>query len=140
MHERTMAEIIRNQKPLAMKPDTTVAEACAAMHDRRVGAVLVAEPGDRLVGIFTGRDAIRCLAQGRDGRHTTLRQVMTPNPVTLTPDQPAIEALRILDQCGFRHLPVCRDGHVRGVVSRYDFRAMEHARLDTETGFFEVLR
>ena len=140
MRERRMAEIIRDQKPLALRPEITVAEACAAMHARRVGAVPVVEPGDRLVGIFTGRDAIRCLAQGCDGRRTTLRQVMTPNPVTISPDQPAMEALRILDDCGFRHLPVCRDGHLRGIVSRYDFRAMEHAKLDEETGFFEVLR
>jgi CBS domain-containing protein len=140
MRERTMAEIIRDQRPLALRPDTTVAEACAAMDARREGAVLVVEPGDRLVGIFTGRDAIRCLALGHGGRGVTLRQVMTPNPVTISPDQPAIEALRILDNCGFRHLPVCRDGHLRGIVSRYDFRAMEHAQLDEETGFFEVLR
>lgn len=140
MRERTMAEIIRDQRPLALRPDTTVAEACAAMHARRVGAVLVVEPGDRLVGIFTGRDAIRCLAQGHGGRGMTLRQAMTADPITISPDQPAIEALRILDNCGFRHLPVCRDGHLRGIVSRYDFRAMEHAQLDEETGFFEVLR
>lgn len=140
MRERRMAEVIRNRRPLALPPDTTLAEACAAMHARRVGAVLVVEAGDRLVGIFTGRDAIRCLAQGCDARGMTLRQVMTRNPVTIAPDQPAMEALRILDNCGFRHLPVCQDGHARGIVSRYDFRAMEHAQLDEETGFFEVLR
>jgi CBS domain-containing protein len=65
---------------------------------------------------------------------------MTADPVTLTPEQSAIEALRLLDNGGFRHLPICRDGKVAGIVSRYDFRAMEHARLDDETGFFEVLR
>lgn len=140
MRERTMAEIIRDQRPLSMRPEATVAEACAAMYQRRIGAVLVTKPGDHLVGIFTGRDAVRCLAQGCDARHSKLRDVMTADPVTLAPDQSAIEALRLLDNCGFRHLPVCRDGKVVGIVSRYDFRAMEHARLDEETGFFEVLR
>jgi CBS domain-containing protein len=140
MRERTMAEVIRDQRPLSMVPDATVAEACAAMHGRRVGAVLVTEPGARLVGIFTGRDAVRCLAEGLDARHTTAREVMTADPVSLSPGQSAIEALRLLDNCGFRHLPVCRDGNVVGIVSRYDFRAMEHARLDEETGFFEVMR
>lgn len=65
---------------------------------------------------------------------------MTADPVTLAPGQPAIEALRLFDNRGFRHLPICRDGRAIGVVSRYDFRAMEHARLDEETGFFGVLR
>ncbi|PWS35961.1 signal transduction protein [Falsiroseomonas bella] len=140
MRERTMAEVIRDQRPLSMGPAATVAEACAAMHARRVGAVLVTEPGGRLLGIFTGRDAVRCLAEGLDARHTKVREVMTADPVTLSPGQSAMEALRLLDNCGFRHLPVCRDGNVVGIVSRYDFRAMEHARLDEESGFFEVLR
>jgi CBS domain-containing protein len=51
-----------------------------------------------------------------------------------------MDALRLLGDCGFRHLPICRDGRVCGIVSRYDFRAREHARMDEETGFFEVLR
>lgn len=140
MRERTMAEIIRDQRPLAMLPEATIAEACAAMHGRRVGAVLVTDRSGRLQGIFTGRDAVRCLAQGCDARHTRLCEAMTADPVTLAPEQSAIEALRLLDNCGFRHLPVCRDGKVVGIVSRYDFRAMEHARLDEESGFFEVLR
>ena len=140
MRERSMAEIIRDQHPLSLPPDATVAEACAAMHRRRVGAVLVTEADDRLLGIFTGRDAVHCLAQGCDASHATLREVMTPNPITLAPGQSAMDALRLLDNCGFRHLPICRDGRVCGIVSRYDFRAMEHARMDEETGFFEILR
>ncbi|MBW8269907.1 CBS domain-containing protein [Caldovatus aquaticus] len=140
MHERRVGEIVRDQRPLMMGPDATVSEACAAMHKRRVGAVLVVEDGDRLVGIFTGRDAVRCLAEGCDARRTKLRKVMTRDPVTLPPEATAVEALRLLSDCGFRHLPVCRDGRVRGIVSRYDFRATEHARLDEETGFFEILR
>ena len=141
MHERSMGEIVRDQRPLAMGPETTVAAACAAMHKRRIGAVLVVEDTDRLVGIFTGRDAVRCLAEGLDAKHTKLRQVMTANPITLTPEQHAMDALRLLGDGGFRHLPICRpDGRVCGIVSRYDFRAKEHARVDEETGFFEVLR
>jgi CBS domain-containing protein len=140
MRDRTMAEIIRDQRPLVMPPDATVAEACAAMYGRRVGAVLVTEADNRLVGIFTGRDAVHCLAQGCDARRAKLCTVMTAKPVTLAPDQPAMEALRLLNDCSFRHLPICDEGRVCGIVSRYDFRAMEHARLDEETGFFEVLR
>jgi CBS domain-containing protein len=102
--------------------------------------VLVTDPQGCLVGIFTGRDAVRCLAQGCDARETPLGQVMTADLVTIAPGQTAMEALRMLDNCGFRHLPVCEGSALRGVVSRYDFRALEHTRLDEESGFFEVLR
>lgn len=140
MRERTMGEMVRDQRPLTLGPDATVAEACAAMYGRRVGAVLIVEDGDRLVGIFTGRDAVRCLAEGLDAKHTSLGQVMTKGCVTLKPDGHAMDALRLLADCGFRHLPVCRDGRVVGIVSRYDFRAREQLQIDDETGFFEMLR
>ena len=71
MRDRAVAEIVRDQRPLATGPDETVAGACAAMHKRRVGAVLVVEEGDRLVGIFTGRDAARCAAWPRAAAPST---------------------------------------------------------------------
>ena len=140
MRERTMGEMVRDQNPLTLGPDTTVAEACAAMYARRVGAVLIVEPGNRLAGIFTGRDAVRCLAEGLDAKHTKLSQVMTAGCITLKPEQHAMDALRLLSDCGFRHLPICRDGQVIGIVSRYDFRAREQGRMDDESGFFEMIR
>jgi len=71
MRERTMAEVIRDQRPLSMGPDATVAEACAAMHARRVGAVLVTEPA----GAFSAssRAATRCAASRRDWTRATPR-------------------------------------------------------------------
>jgi CBS domain-containing protein len=140
MPQRTLGEIVRDQKPLMMAPEASVAAACAAMHARRVGAVLVVDADQRLQGIFTGRDAVRLLAEGLDAKATALAAVMTRNPTTLGPRATAMDALLLLTDCGFRHLPIVDGGHVRGIVSRYDFRAREHARLDEETGFLEALR
>ncbi|WP_198371911.1 CBS domain-containing protein [Roseomonas rosulenta] len=140
MTQRTMGEIVRDQKPLALGPGATVAQACAAMHARRVGAVLVVDDQRRLLGIFTGRDAVRLLAEGLDAKATRVDAVMTRNPTTLGPKASAMDALLVLNDCGFRHLPIVADGRVVGIVSRYDFRAQEHARLDDETGFMEALR
>ena len=64
MTNRQMAEIVRNQVPLALPPETTVQAACKHMHERRVGAVLVTDARGRLLGIFTGRDAVHFLARG----------------------------------------------------------------------------
>lgn len=139
MKTRTMAEMVRHQDPLAMPPGASVQEACIAMHRRRVGAVLVVEDG-KLAGIFTGRDAVQCLARELDPARTSLGQVMTRNPTSLAPQDRAIEALRLMNDGGFRHLPVVDQGRLMGIVSRYDFRTEEHGRMDEETGFFEVLR
>jgi len=108
------------------------------MRDRRVGAVLVTE-GDRcLVGIFTGRDAVhRVLAEGRSAADTTLVEVMTREPETMPPGKIAIEALRLMENGRYRHLPIVEDGKVVGIVSRFDFSGMELDRLDEETGLWE---
>jgi CBS domain-containing protein len=108
------------------------------MRDRRVGAVLVTEGDRRLVGIFTGRDAVhRVLAEGRSAADTTLVEVMTREPETMPPGKTAIEALRLMEDGRYRHLPIVEDGKVVGIVSRFDFSGMELDRLDEETGLWE---
>ncbi len=137
MSHRDMAEIIRHQIPLAVRPDTSVQEACKRMYARKVGAALVTNANGILLGIFTGRDAVRVLSRGRDPATLEVRQVMTKSPDTITPRAHAIEALRMMRDGGFRHLPVVDDGNVLGIVSRGDFRGLEHDRLDEETGIWE---
>jgi CBS domain-containing protein len=138
MTQRQMSDIVRHQSPLALPPTTTVKDACRKMAERRVGAVLVIKDR-KLVGIFTGRDAVaRVLAEGCDAEATSLGQVMTTNPTTVAPGCTAIECLRLMQDCGFRHVPVVsRDGALVGVVSRGDFRGHEQDRLDEETGLWE---
>lgn len=140
MSERHMLDIVRDQKPVTLPPTATVRKACACMKERRVGAVLVTEDDGRLVGIFTGRDAIsRVLAEGKSAAKTHLSEVMTPKPHCMPPGRNAIEALRLMQDGGFRHIPITEDGRLVGIVSRGDFRGMEKARLDDETRMFERL-
>jgi CBS domain-containing protein len=110
------------------------------MRDRRVGAVLVTEGDCCLVGIFTGRDAVhRVLAEGKNPARATLGEVMTREPVTIPLGRIAIEALRLMEDGRYRHLPIVDDGRVVGIVSRFDFSGMELDRLDEETGLWERL-
>jgi len=137
---RQMSEIIRDQKPLVMSPRASVKHACQCMRERRVGAVLVTNRDERLMGIFTGRDAVcRVLAEGKDPAETTLSEVMTVEPATMPPTSSAIDALRLMQDGGFRHVPVVAGRKVVGIVSHGDFRGLETARLDDETGLWERL-
>lgn len=138
MSERHMLDIVRDQNPLTLPPTATVKEACRQMNERRVGAVLVTDKDGTLVGIFTGRDAIcRVLALGKGAAKTHLAEVMTREPCCMPPGRTAIEALRLMQDGGFRHIPITEDGRLLGVVSRGDFRGLEKARLDDETRMFE---
>jgi CBS domain-containing protein len=135
---RKMSDIVRNQNPVTLPPEATVQEACRHMRERYVGAVLVTEGDRRLVGIFTGRDAVhRVLAEGKDAARTRLAEVMTRDPKTLPPGRAAIEALRLMEDSRIRHLPVVDGGRVVGIVSRFDFSGLELDRLDEETGLWE---
>lgn len=137
MTNRPLGTILCNQKPVTLPREASVREACERMVDRGVGAILVTGPKGRLVGIFTGRDAVRCLATADDSANMRLRDVMTRNPETMPPGTTAIEALRLMRDGGFRHIPVVDQGVLVGVVSRGDFCGAEQDRLDEETGVWE---
>ncbi len=110
---RKMSDIVRNQDPVALPADATVRDACRHMRDHRAGAVLVTEGDRQLVGIFTGREAVhRVLAEGRS-IDTTLAEVMTHDPDGITPGKKAIDALRLMEDGRYRHLPIVEDAKGR---------------------------
>ncbi len=140
MPNRTLSEIVRRQEPATLPVTASVQTACRVMRNRRVGAIVVTESDGRLAGLFTGRDAVgRVLAEALDPRTTTLGEVMTVQPDTLTPRERAIDALRMMEDGGYRHLPIMDDNKIVGIVSHGDFTGLEQARLDEETGFWEIL-
>ncbi len=135
---RNMCDIIR-RTPITLPPTATVQQACQVMQQNRVGAIVVVDAQHQPLGIFTGRDAVRLLAEGRNPSQTHLDLVMTRNPVHLPPGHTAVEALHLMHDGGFRHVPVVEHGRLVGVVSQGDFHHGEHARLDEETGIWERL-
>jgi CBS domain-containing protein len=138
---RKLSDVILQQHPLVLNETTSVLAACEQMRDAQAGSVLVAGETGRLIGIFTGRDAVcRVLAEGRDAATTRLGQVMTRDPITLSPDQTAIDALRLMWDGGFRHVPLVKAGKVLGVVSRGDFKGLEYTRHEDERDLWEHMR
>jgi CBS domain-containing protein len=135
---RKLSDIVQRQVPLTLPAEATVKEACRCMRERGVGAVLVTDDDRRLLGIFSGRDAVhRVLAEGKSAARTPLSEVMTREPTTMPPGRTAIEALRLMEAGRHRHLPIVADGRVVGIVSRFDFSGLELDRLDEETGIWE---
>lgn len=138
---RKLSDVVFDQRPLIMNEKATVKEACAAMRDTRAGSVLVTDDAGRLAGIFTGRDAVcQVLAEDRAAGTTRLGSVMTRDPLTLKPEETAIDALRLMWDGGFRHVPLVRDGRILGVVSRGDFKGVEYGRHEDERDLWEHMR
>lgn len=108
--------------------DTKVSEAAEAMVRGRVGSVVVMA-GGTLMGIFTERDVLRAAARRADLSTSTVRDWMTPDPVTATGDTDAGDAAETMISQGFRHLPVTEDGKLQGIVSLRDV-VSDRLRLD----------
>jgi CBS domain-containing protein len=140
MINRKMEEIVRKRPPVTMRANDTVRAASERMHERGIGAVMVTGVDDRLAGIFTGRDLVRVVASGLPTDTTPLEAVMTRDPQTMPLGRTAIEALRLMHDGGFRHMPVMDGDRIAGIVSRGDFRGLEVDRLDVETGYWETMR
>jgi CBS domain-containing protein len=139
---RTFSAVTLEHRPIIVSDNTSVTEACNQMRDRRAGAALVVtRESGRLVGIFTGRDAVcRVLAQRRDPSTTCLADVMTPNPVTMPPGQTAAEALKLMSAGGFRHVPLVKNDRVVGVVSRGDFHDAGQSQDEEEREPWAIMR
>ena len=125
MTTRTISFIAKDQNPLMLRPTDTVQTACQRMCERSVGAVLVTDARAHLKGIFTGRDAVQVIAGGGNPGAIHLSAVMTAEPDTIAPERTAIDALHMMCDGGYRHLPVVVDGKVVGIVSRSDFKGLE---------------
>ncbi len=117
MFSQRIKSVMDRSKVLTASPETSVVEAAKLMERKSVSAVLVVSQ-EKLVGIFTERDAVfRVIARGMDVRTTPLGDVMTPSPVTVTPEKSFGYALLLMHENGFRHVPVVVDGMPVGIVS-----------------------
>lgn len=98
-------------------PDATVFDAIRWMSDKNVGALVVMEGGE-LLGMISERDYTRkVILMDRSSKDTRVRDIMTTNVITVTPDATVEEAMRVMTNHRLRHLPVVQSGHLVGLVS-----------------------
>ena len=112
---------LMNTDPARVRPDQPVQAALDLMNTRRVGAVVVADAADRVVGIFTERDFLRqaCAARA-DWQAIPIAEWMSPYPYTIHPSAGWEEAVASMERLRVRHLPVVESGRPVGVVSIRD--------------------
>ena len=117
---------------VTVEPATTVAEAATVMGGRHVGSALVLEDG-RTVGIFTERDVLRMYAEGdRDFDALPVESRMTCSVVFGRPSMTVDEALGLMTQGRFRHLPVLEDDKLVGIVSIGDLVKHKISEVEAE--------
>lgn len=98
-----VGEVTIAERPSLSRSDS-VADAAAKMREASHGSALVCEDG-KLVGIFTERDLLKALAAD-DAMSSSINDVMTQNPQTVTTSDSLTHVLGLMDHGGYRRLPV----------------------------------
>jgi CBS domain-containing protein len=136
---RKIKDVMRDCEVAELPPISTVQRAARLMLRTKQCATLIVSRG-QLEGIMTEQDIVRrVVAMGQNPATTILSEVMTTEPDTIGPDELAIKGLRMMEDGGYRHLPVVRGGRILGIVSRSDFPGDEKAELDVERHYWEAV-
>lgn len=111
---------------------TAVREALANMRQNKTNVCLITN-GNKLVGILTERDVLTKIATNPDSLDGVIDDIMTANPITVTPDTSAADALWLMDEKQFRNLPVVgRDGKIKGNMTHQAVISFLAARYPLE--------
>ncbi len=134
----SIREMVTNQTVFSINPELSVYEAAALMTTHRVGALPVMRGAD-LIGIFTERDLVsRVVVSRLDPERTPVMRVMTENPITITADRTPCDALNLMHEHGFRHLPVVDGNRLVAVLSLRDiptkYRFMREKWIEMRQG------
>jgi len=132
MTGKIIPDVVRDQTLYRLPPTASAREAAKLMGKSRVSAILVTDK-DALIGIFTERDLTqRVVAGDLDPDTTLLREVMTARPDVLAPDDSPLDALELMRERHYRHLPVLDHGKIVGMVSIRDLYAAAKSHLEHE--------
>ena len=120
---------LATRAPVTCAPDTPLREALSQMQRRRIGSIIVTEPGGVVQGILTRHDVIGRVALAGVPLDAPIAQAMVRPVHTLTVAHTAQDAALLMSAQSIRHVPVTRDGAVVGIVSERDLFAMQRLSL-----------
>lgn len=134
----TLADMMTDRILHKASPDDSVRTACIKMSSANVGALPVVDALGLLVGMVSERDVIkRSVIVYRPSDETPVSTIMTPDPKWLPTNANPKEALRLMHEGRFRHMPICSDGRVVGMISIRDFDLYGAMQPDlTRAGLF----
>ena len=121
-------------------PDVLLADVVRQMVEHNIGSMLVCrrdpEFGERLVGIVTERDMLRCFAAGRcELGEMRVAEVMTTKLITARPNDSVTDLMGVMTTHRIRHVPVMSGERLVGMVSIGDLLKAQHDHLVAENQF-----
>ena len=124
-------DVLMARDPATCPPTTSVRAAAQMMRDKHISSLCVTD-GDALQGIATLRDiSVKYVAEGMPA-DTAVSQIMTANPITLSPSDIGSDVLHVMMERGIGHVPICEGGRLVGIVTQTDlthYQAVNSAEL-----------
>ena len=131
----TVARILsgKGRSVVTVQPHRSLAEAARLLVERRIGALVVADAEQAVIGIISERDIVRAVA-GHGGRalDDAVSRHMTAKVVTCAPSADLDEVMETMTEGRFRHVPILDDGHLVGIVSIGDVVKHRIAAVEAE--------
>ncbi len=131
-------ELLNNREVFLVTTANTAEQAGRYMLEKNVSALPVVSEG-HLVGVLSERDLVRrVLMHRRDWSTTSVGDIMTPDPLTVSSKDDLHECMVLMKRHGFRHLPVCDDGQLVGFLSLRDLLLHEIDEKEVEVRMMRV--
>jgi CBS domain-containing protein len=115
--------------PIWCAPDVSLQAAVQRLHAERIGSIVICDPAQRPLGIFTLHDLRAVVASGDAGFDEPIARFMTPSPLGLPPEARAFDAAILMAGRHFGHVCVIEGGRLVGVVSERDLFALQRVKL-----------
>jgi CBS domain-containing protein len=141
MAERTVFQSISNKGVLTISPQASVFEAACMMTKANCGSIIVVDTAGAMLGILTERDLMtKVVARSLDPSNTAVSEAMTANPRYVLPETSVANAVLIMKDGGFRHLPILSSTRkVVGVFSIRDASPREISEADKKASYLELM-
>ena len=130
---------IMTDSVVKIHPEETVAVAARTLTHYNIGALPVCDANGRLCGVVTDRDLVtRCVASGRLPEKTPVKDVMTGNVVSASPEMDTAVAAHLMGRQQIRRLPVVENGRLCGMVSLGDMAIREQSNPDAADALGDI--
>jgi CBS domain-containing protein len=130
-----VSQILKHKGDLVFtaSPHETVAAAAALLHSRHVGALVIVDDQDMVIGILSERDVVRVVAEkGAAGLNQPVSSCMSSDVIFASPNETVHSLLERMTDRRIRHLPVLKDGRLAGLVSIGDLVKSKIAESEAE--------
>ena len=123
----------KGRQVVTIGPEASLMDAGRMLSEKRIGAVVVADPGNPVLGILSERDIVRAVATNGAALDEPVSRYMTAKVVTCTTRSAINDLMETITRGKFRHVPIVEDGRLIGIVSIGDVVKFRVAEIESES-------